>query len=329
MILKEIALWLIASVTLVACGSSKIHSHVTTDLGAAGNQTVFRTYKDYLSKPTSGCISTPMAGSHRVLLTGFGLFEGASYNISGVVIQSMANSAFWPPVAHDSAIRPSDGRLSESDHGGRAEIRAIHINGVPFEICLLSLDVKWDLAGTIITHEMQQFRPELVIMTGRGAAADTAVLEGGAINNATKLNGYSPSGDHLSEANRPVADGGPIVSISSNTPIPNILPMTWDNRTLASAASAPLSGANYGVYAESEARSNNDYICNNVSYIALYAAQGHKFNLAGSTLDIEIAGGLPNTKIGFLHLPYKASNDPDSVNAIINGIVAMIAKSAL
>ena len=90
---------------LVSCGRGERqpYSEVKTNLGAAGNQEVLERYQAYLAKGR-GCRAE--GNGKRVILSGFGLFRGVSYNISGAVVASMADAAFWP--AEWSVQSPKD-----------------------------------------------------------------------------------------------------------------------------------------------------------------------------------------------------------------------------
>ena len=308
-------------------------SAVKTDLGRAGNEAVLSSYGSYVAKGDAGCLAASDSPAKRVIVTGFGLFSGVAYNISGVAVQSMADSAFWSgTVVNGTTSSPGDadvaaasGLLAAEDFGGKAVNRVISVDGHSYQVCFLTLDVKWDLASSIIVYEMQRFKPDMVLMSGRGGLVDTVTLEAGALNVAMKLTGYSASGQELGAGNIPAVNGERILPDKVGPHgVADSIAMSWDNTALAAAATSPLRSIGLKIEAERAARPSNEYICNNVSYVALYAARGDKLKLAGEELEMEIPGGLPNAKIGFMHLPTGATNDAKTVRGIVTAYAAII-----
>lgn len=314
---------ILIAAALTGCAVQRSPSHMQTDLGESGNRRLIEIFAQYTAKdPQLGCAGT--SGSKRVLITGFGLFSGADYNISGVVVQSMANSEFWPRRLNNALV--SSGTLVGSDFGGRATNRVIAIGDSSYEVCFLTLDVQWDLAAAIIVHEMSRFKPNFVIMMGRGGDNDLVTLEGGAINRATKITGYDAAGRPLDENNVPIRNGALVLPDKQDVGgKADTIAMTWDNKKLAEFAAPKLRDVGYKVEFQEAARPANDYICNNVSYVSLYAAKGDAVRLAGEQLILQIEGGLRETKMGFLHLPVNASKSERSVTAMANAISEMIA----
>lgn len=290
-------------------GSSPV---LGVDLGTQGNIAVAQRYRAYVAKG-HGCFST--GKNPRVLLTGFGLFSGVNFNISGLVVDNMRSEKFWPHEMSVGTLAPrglqtvSKGILSALDEGGSVTNRTLMIDGRAFDFCFLLVDVQWDLAAAIIVHEMENFQPNLVVMTGRGSW-DRAVLEGGASNQSTPLQGYQPNGN-LDGNNTPVALNNPVLPPQDPGVQPEIA-MTWNNQILQKATENFIAQLGFSVDAPSRARADNNYVCNNIAFVAAHAAKGVKLNLAGGKLVLDpVITSHP--QIGFLHIPANGSNSAASV----------------
>lgn len=286
-------------------------SAVKTDLGETGNTAVaerFEAYKERREANQLGC--RPTTNFPRVIVTGFGLFSGAPYNISGVVARTFADPTFTPatiPLQGADTIGSngvvSSGTVPASAEGAVARVRTMKIRGRDYEVCVLGLDVIWDLAAAIIVHEAEAFQPKMILMSGRGG--QQAIFEGGAVNDASLgAAGYQSSGA-MNYGNAPqqsyvLPDG------------PDSLPMTWSNSLLYQKTYSLISSLGHTSTYVANARPSNNYICNNVSYVVLQASTGAPISLAGGkvqwTPDIT-----SQPKVGFFHYPASASNSRSSV----------------
>ncbi len=292
-----------------AGGAAVIRSHnaselviPVTDFGPEGNQDVYSRYQRFLSSSQRCEILTP---GPRVMLTGFGLFSGVPYNISGALIENFAIPEVWPEelstADHPHVINSSrplkSGILKQSNHGVKVVNRKLRINQRELSVCLVLIDVLWDFAGAVIAAEMERFQPNLVLMSGRGDS--DVILEGGAKNIATKLSGFKSNGD-IDTRNTPVSS-----TIDTGASGDLVVPMTWNNQDLQ-ARIRPLVGTlGHLVSAPPLWRPSNYYICNNISFIALSAAAGFRFKLAGDLIDVNpLIHSRP--QIGFMHLPADA-----------------------
>lgn len=284
-----------------------------TTLTPQGNQEVaerYRNWAQHISDTNSDCRAHDEAP--RVLLTGFGLFVGIDFNPSGAVIDNLSNEKFWPAKQsleerphRDAPVPLARGRIDAAVWANVRQ-RDIKINGRDVHFCFVIVDVLWDFAGAVVIHEMEQFQPNLVIMTGLGDA--TAILESGAQNQAAALSGFAPNGN----ANN--VDTPSLPEILSGGP--SRLSMTWNNRKLADRVRPMIEKLGFRLQAPHEARRSNDYICNNLSYLALAAAGGF-----GKTHELSLAGGelkltpkvLSNPQIGFMHYPLGIEFDDSSL----------------
>jgi hypothetical protein len=261
------------------------------------------------------------------MITGFGLFSGVEFNISGVVVESMAREAFWPaavdlaaPVGEPpAAAAVGAGRLTERDGGARVWQRALRIDGEEYEVAFLLLDVLWDLAPALVLHEAETFRPDLLLLTGRGG--DALVFEGGSVNKAIPHPGFASDGAP-DRRNLP----------RSTTLLPPDLPgvradirATWDGPRLAAAARAFVDAIDprIEVRAPAGGREENAYICNNLAGVVLHALGGVEVPLAGGA--IRLRSTLRDAKAGFLHYPASAGNGPAEVRGWTRVLARVVA----
>lgn len=300
---------------------------VFTDLGNTGNAAVSSTFKKYKEKnPFGQCKGS---SNKRVILTGFGLFSGVDYNISGTVMRSMANPQFFPSFIDTSQalmtnVNPTNGLVNSADKGAWGANRTLTIDGEKFDVCFLVLDVIWDLAAAIILYESNLFKPELVLMSGRGA--DQAIFEFGALNQAVMAGGFSSNG-------APLANNIPQKPwVLKNYEVGFELPMKWDNQFLASSVKNIISSLGYSVSAPDSARDENDYICNNVSFAVTHGLVSPT-ELAGQNILIESLG-TQNSISGFFHFPavdLEQSNLSNYKNGVLNWarVIALTIKNNL
>jgi pyrrolidone-carboxylate peptidase len=280
-----------------------------TDFSTVGNDEVFDRYQSYLKKPRRCEFS---GKGKRVLLTGFGLFSGVPYNISGALIENFMNPQVWPEVidtshaapAVPSSLKVAHGILGKNESGSRITHREIKIDQKTYEVCFVMVDVLWDFAGAVIASEMERLQPDLVIMTGRGD--DRLILESAARNSAAPLPGFYSNGNAASE-NTPVSK-----TIDTKESDELIVPMTWNNQALHQRIAPLVQELGFESYAPNAWRPGNNYICNNLSFITLLAAEGGVFQLAGGSLTVSShLNKAP--QVGFMHLPAHAEVSKESL----------------
>jgi len=277
-----------------------------TDL--ADNETVKATFESYKNNSVHCAF---VEGRKRAIISGFALF-GEPFNISGIAAMSMAKDNFWPASAKLDGAAPEDNLANFARHselattnGGYVKQRTLAIDGTSYEVCFLYLDVKWDLAAAIILHEASLFRPDLVVMSGmNGGEATKTFWESGALNNATNYAGFDQTGEQNAN-NVPVDQQARILE---DLPFNNKLNLTWNASGLSQANAALIAAIRTdGPYGTTvgQARTSNNYICNNVSFAVTAGLTGRTVKLAGELITIE--GANYGTKTGFLHYPYRAS----------------------
>ncbi len=291
-------------VNIVSCSREETRnekSRLYTNLGTIGNEEVQKLFAQHLNTAKK---CSPMGAKKRAIVTGFGPFGGGSLNISGVVIDNMANPAFWP-----ASINTADGNLPDmqqielrqgmnesADYGGHVTMRQLTIDGIDYDVCLIVLDVLWDLAAAIIVDEAIRFEPNLILMTGQGEY--DARFEKGSVNMAVRENGFNADGS-TAEHNRPISD----YVLKTTPPGEEVMYMKWDNKKLSSATEPTIKDLGFNVVASNTPYSTGSYICNNVSYAVLRALQDQKVELVEGliTLYPRLSTEL---KAGFFHFPY-------------------------
>lgn len=286
--------------TLVLGFATSSFAERWTTLSPNGNLELLRRYTTY---STSSPVCSPAStGLPRVMVTGFGPFMGAQDNISEAVVQNFA-----------SISRPHG---TNDVYGSRG---TFHIGNQDVEICFLVFDVLWDLGGAILATEMNSFKPDFVLLTGVGGPR--ASIETGALNQAAALPGYNFGG--LSVAGSTPQNN--YVLPRQDPGVQNLIPMTWHANELLATVSAPIQSLGFDVQVESPGRPSNDYLCNNISFLALHAAEGVRLRLAGELLELQyIFAHRP--RIGFFHYPRGATTDATSTSRWAGILQLMIAK---
>lgn len=310
-------LFFLLAVLLVQCSqesddTNPTPSAISTDLGASGNDRIRSMYQNYHDLRERGSLTGCHSGGNpqnRVIIQGFSAFQGIDKNLSGVVASAMANREFWG----DSEARvPTEGvnhqvprGSGESGiHGASAFQRTIQFGGKTYEICFLVLDVLWDFAPAVVLYESQKFQPHMILMSGVGNLPGTLRIETGAVNRATPLTGFDPEGNPFPSDEVPLRDE---ILPRSEHPSPTIQ-MTWKPEKVLSgtkqglAALKLLTGSSFQVKIINPIDAQNDYICNNTSYITLAGLLGKSLPLAGGQLMLSPPR---QSKViaGFLHYP--------------------------
>ena len=247
-----------------------------------------------------------------IILTGFGLFAGVDYNVSGALAESLG----YKSVHSDTqSVTFKNGTLKETDCGVRVIDRKITLNDLDYNLRVLLLDVLWDFSGAVLSYEMQKLNPLAVLMMGRGNDSKV-IFEAGALNIATDSAGYCSNGE-ISKINIPTD-----TLMFSKKPLE--LDMSWNNKKAADAFTSKMKNKGFEVYTPKVARDENTYVCNNISYMALLTAFNIPFTAANKKISLT-----PNLKIkpqvGFLHIPKNISFDSDNLEPWVCGIERVLA----
>jgi pyrrolidone-carboxylate peptidase len=320
-----------------------------TDLGEAGNRAVAAAFEAYKAAHAGGACHAS-GGGKRVLITGFGPFGGDSNNMSGSLVASVADEGVLPGPIDTArpptplAGPPKKGKITAADSGGRARNRTLRIDGTDYDLCVLVLDVKWDLGAAITLFEAASFHPDFILMTGAG---EQPTFEVSAVNRAWSLPGADSEGRDLGPtgikhpteeqiAAASAASGETDNLPRSETVDPDAaqgarIPMAWDAGALARAVGPAVTALGYTAGADDTPK--NNYVCNNISYIVLKSLRGEAVRLAGGL--IVIPGGRPRaTKAGFFHLPdalasYHSMDEYRAGVAAWARVLALVVKTGL
>lgn len=297
---------LLGSVFLPVVSNARAYFKPLTQLTPQGNieaSELFRKYKNH----SEGCATSGIG--KRVLLTGFGPFQSVAINSAGAIVTNIADPRTWPdqvPINENVTLLNTaplhEGRF-KTDKGAKVFNRSLRIGQNQYELCVLVLDVLWDVAGAIVAYEMDRFQPEAVLMLGGGGGP---ILEAGALNEAAFVEGYYWDGS-ASMTNLPVRH--PILPLSEKY---RELPMAWDNQKIRRKVEPLLVLNRLELNTAHSARSENNYLCNHVSFVALAAARGFPIQLAGGLISFQPTV-LSNPKVGFFHLPWNLQVDEETV----------------
>lgn len=227
----------------------------------------------FLSSYRATCKPT-QSGKKRVIVTGFGRFQGIANNATGRMVASLLPNLAYPETSQPPAgqIDPPGPQLAV----GQGLVTLPKTGEV--EVCAMVLPVYWYMAAILLSKEIEAFAPDFVMMNGVAGTRQDVWLELGSVNKAAAL-------DDGSDQLKPVAtlgsDTAPILESAGpeDQARPNLL--SW--RTVESAARAARDAAKdeveggtrfgdvvQGVKLAGYPRGSNTYLCNNITYITGY-----------------------------------------------------------
>jgi pyrrolidone-carboxylate peptidase len=223
-------------------------------------------------------------------------------------VANIADPKIWPEkVEANQLVNIGRAKLHDgkylTNQGAKLFQRQLVLQGEQTNLCVLVLDVLWDVAGAIMAYEMNRFQPESVLMLGGGGGP---ILEGGALNYAELYEGYYADGK-ASTTNFPVDH--PLLANGQAE-----LPMQWDNKKIRADIDPLLKQLNFDLDPAPRARDSNTYLCNHVSYVALASARGMPIDLAGGLIHLE-PKILSQPHVGFFHLPWNLKLDKETMES--------------
>ena len=221
---------------------------------------------------TARCGKT--SGRPRVLLTGFGRFQGIRDNATGRIVSRVVPAASYPETgpAAPGAIDPPEPQTS------------VAVGTVTFpksgevDVCAMVLPVYWDLAAILLAKEIESFDPAFVMMNGVAGSAQSLSIELGSVNRAM-------TEDDGSDNLRPLAASGEsfatiIRSAAKSDTLKGLLlsygsAKAAANTAIASHADHVVGGRRFDeILPDAKLagfpRSGNTYLCNNISYVTNY-----------------------------------------------------------
>jgi len=215
----------------------------------------------------------PTTGRPRVILTGFGRFQGLLDNVTGRVVSHLVPAAVYP--ATDPA--PA-GQIDPPEPQTSVALGTVTLDQTgDVDVCAMILPVYWDLAAILIAKEIDSFAPNFVLMDGVAGTEQPIWLELGSVNRAmTELDGS----DILHPKGKSGEFAPIITSASSNDTLKGLF-LSYDAVQSAAQATIDLhaddvvEGRRFdevlqGVKRTGFPRSGNTYLCNNVSYVTNY-----------------------------------------------------------
>ncbi len=306
---------------------SLLQIKAATDLGEASNTLISVEYENYRSQhPLGSCASNGQ--NARVLISGFGLFDGVDYNGSGTVIKSMMDTQFWPQDSQFLSQFPqtsaTPGKLTSKDNGAFAVMRTLKIEEKSYDVCFVLLEVRWDLAAAILNYEIQKMKPNLILMTGRSGAK--VEIEGEATNITTTLLDFNFDGEPL---NTPPHKNIPNSKwIVDNYPTSKTIKLNWDIEKVAQAITPLVKQLGFDTVSNTFAQPGNDYICNNVSFYTAISVLQPDIYAAGDKIKLSHLTGSPTPQFGFLHIPAFDIQQPnlEAATPLVFGFAQVFAK---
>jgi pyrrolidone-carboxylate peptidase len=309
-----------AGLSVAGCGTRESVSYLNSDLGGDGNRRVAAMYFDYTqareSGRRSGCGSSGVA-ARRVLIQGFGPFQNARTNISGLVVESLSLPSFWPATTSLEMVdkTPADSAAwgRPTSLGAFAAQRTLTYNGITYEVCFVVTSVQWDFAAAVVTYEAQKFRPNLVLMTGRGNLASTARLESAALNRTVAQVGFDDVGAEFPGDEVPRSE-----PVLVGEGVRETVALSWHPQQVAAGLAPALNALkgltqrSYDARVVAGADPKNTYICNNIAFVLSHAALNVSLRLAGGALVLTPRFAKP-FRTGFFHFPLNSGVSSEAV----------------
>jgi hypothetical protein len=259
-------------------------------------------WSEYLAQPKA---EQGPSDVKKVLLTAFGLFNQHGFNYSSQVLMALADPHFFAEKVNFDVKTP--GHFKPRERGSYPRFGALFgdryfkIQGERIHVRLLHIDVLWDLAPGIILAEASRYMPDFIFMTGLGGTK--GIFEAGALNFAKGSAGYDYDGI-LATHNMPTTSQILPTEHSSHE-----LKLSWNPAKIMDDCRQLIADIPYPIEAATGARQENTYICNQVSYVAQYAAEAkNKFHLMARRVAFNPLESRPIT--GFMHYPQISDMEP-------------------
>ena len=226
-----------------------------------------RGYTPTCAKPVDG--SRP-----RVIVTGFGRFQGIEDNATGHIVSRVV-----PGLAYPETQPAAAGQIDPPAAQTATKLATITLPGAgEVDVCGLILPVYWDLAAILIAKEVDAFQPTFVMMDGVADTEQPLWLELGGVNRAM----VAEDGSNILSPKPPTGqDYAPLVKTASTADTLKGLFLSYP-QVQAAAKTAVLAHADddeagrkfkdvvQGVLRAGFPRAGNTYLCNNVAYVTNY-----------------------------------------------------------
>lgn len=230
----------------------------------------------------------------KILITGFGPFLSHSVNPTGWMLQNFSDSSIFPEgLEIFSSQVQLQGKIKEPlDFQPVSKLRQFKINSENCFFHFLTLPVRWNKAAESLIQQTRKDNYDFVLMTGLGR--NEFVFEYGALNQGSLQPGYLFNGQ-VDEDNSPTG------IINPQYPLGSALNFNWPQQKLQTELKSFIESHGFSLKLTNLARTDNQYICNEISYRLLdYLAQEKKSCLNG-----------------FLHFPQNIQLDEKSLSFIL------------
>jgi pyrrolidone-carboxylate peptidase len=268
----------------------------------------------------------------RVLVTGYGRFQGNLDNATGRIVEALVGAPY------PSTQAPAFGLVDPPAQQTSVRTKTVSRRGVgPVSICGMILPVYWDLAPILLAREIEAFRPDFVVMNGvaTGRLHLPMRVELGSTNIATT---DAPDGS----GNLRAFDEGAKVETKVIPEGPKTIAslLAWERVRSALAAgvrkraglASNVTGVDFGGYPSSWLT----YLCNNLIYVTNYLMDQPSLSVSllhpavkRSALDVGVSVSLSDdyrsTPRVFIHWPdLPRENHADAAFALLEGIDAQL-----
>lgn len=198
-------------------------------------------------------------GRRRVLLTGFARFGVHERNASGELV-----AALLPDLEVPRFPGPQPDTVFSPELQFVAATGGVRWDDVDVDLAVLVLPVLWDVAAAVVLRAVEQFDPELVVMSGVAGPRQPLWVELGASNQTHPRRDASGHLQPIADAR--VVPGGP-PALAHRAAFPTLLELGRAQL----AAEASLAEVMPSVELTGFPRPGNAYICNATAYTVAYA----------------------------------------------------------
>jgi hypothetical protein len=267
----------------------------------------------------------------RVIVTGYGKFQGNLDNASGRIIESLTGAPYpKSALAAPQQVDPPEAQTS-------VRSTKMYLNGIgEVTICGLILPVYWDLAPILLAKEIDAFKPDLVLMNGvaTGRRGIPMRLELGSQNQALPSEDGSgilrPFDAKGAGSSVPVIAGAPdkLASLMSWDPVKRAMTAELARQTTLFKLNTELTQIDFGGYPSDWLT----YLCNNIIFVTNYLMANpgkpvrllepsSKLNSADQGISVALSSDFSRTPRAFMHWPDLSANQRPHAAEILRAAI--------
>jgi pyrrolidone-carboxylate peptidase len=227
-------------------------------------------YTTTCAKPSGAAATRP-----RLLVTGFGRFQGITNNATGRIVSRVV-----PGLAYPETSPAPEGEVDAPAAQTAVKLATITLPGAgEVDVCGMILPVYWDLAAILIAREVEAFEPSFVMMDGVADDVQPLWLELGSVNRAMqaldgsdKLMPLPPAGQDYAPLIRSASKADTLKGLFlSYGPVQDAAKKAIaDRAAIVDDDGRKLSDVLQGALRAGFPRAGNTYLCNNVAYVTNY-----------------------------------------------------------